>query len=253
MPDTLGMFRRQLKAECLKLWRIPDFSISTLLMPLIVFSIVGLPNIDRPLAGVSGGPYVLASFASYAVTAVMLYSFASVIAAERGLRTDVLVRIAPVPYAIVTVAKLVTGVLFCLLSMVSLFTFAWFVGGIHLQAAVLLTLVWRLLLGSLPFVALGFAIGYLAGPASVAAVLNVVYLPMAIASGMFLPLEQLPSLFQTVAPVLPTYRFTRLAWSAIGADPHSLGTDVFWLAVFTAAFVVLALAAYKLDERRRFT
>ncbi len=42
------------------------------------------------------------------------------------------------------------------------------------------------------------------------------YLPLAFASGIFLPLEQLPVFVQRVAPYLPTY------WGAISGPPMFL-------------------------------
>jgi len=179
---------------------VPEFSVATILLPVIIFAIVGLPNVEH---SVNGGPYVLASFASYAVTAVMLYSFGSLLAVERGQRVDLLMRAAPVPPVAIVLARLVTALAFCLLSLVCLLLFAGLVGGIHLQPVVWLTLTARLLLGSLPFVALGFGIAHLAGPGAVSAVLNVVYIPLAVASGMFLPLDQLPATGSTVFADLP--------------------------------------------------
>ena len=58
-------------------------------------------------------------------------------------------------------------------------------GGVWLSVAL------RLLAGSLPFIALGFLIGFRYGPNAAPAVANLIYLPMSFASGLFMPLDQL--------------------------------------------------------------
>src|SRR5690349_7696045 len=70
-----------------------------------------------------------------------------------------------------------------------------------------LTLISRLLVGGLPFLALGFTVGYLASPNAAAPLLQIVFLPLSFASGRFLPTSMLPPFVQNLAPYLPTNRF----------------------------------------------
>ena len=114
-------------------------------------------------------------------------------------------------------------------------------------------LVGELLLGSLPFLLLGFAIGYFVSPNSAAAVVNLVGLPLYFASGIFEPLRFLPDVVQKVAPYLPTYLYGQLAWNAVGAESDPLWRDALGLGIYAAAFVVLALLAFSRQERNRFS
>ena len=66
-----------------------------------------------------------------------------------------------------------------------------------------LDMIARLLAGSVPFIALGFAIGYLCGPNVAPAVANLVYLPLSFASGLFMPLSQLPGFVRASRPTCP--------------------------------------------------
>lgn len=111
--------------------------------------------------------------------------------------------------------------------------------------------MYRLLLGSTPFVFLGFAVGYLARPTS-AAVIQLIYLPIAFASGLFVPLGGLPQIVREIAPYLPTYRYAELAWSAVGANTEPLLTSTLWLAGYGAAFLAAAVWAYRREDVRRF-
>jgi ABC-2 type transport system permease protein len=110
----------------------------------------------------------------------------------------------------------------------------------------------RLLAGSLPFIGLGFAIGYWSGPHAAPAVANLIYLPLSFASGLFVPLDQLPGFVRTLAPFLPSYHYAQLAWSALGAGRESLGESLLWLACYTALFLTLAVRAYRREERAKF-
>ena len=117
-------------------------------------------------------------------------------------------RATPLPPGVYLIAKVAVGMLFALLSVLVLFTYGGVIGGIP---GIWVSVIVRLLAGSLPLIALGFAIGYLAGPNAAPAVANLIYLPLAFASGIFLPYEQLPAFVQRVAPYLPTYHYAQLA------------------------------------------
>ncbi len=110
------------------------------------------------------------------------------------------------------------------------------------------------MLCSIPFIGLGFALGYLASPNSAPAVTNLIYLPTAFASGLFFPLHLLPTFLQNIAPYLPLYRGAQLVWDAVGAPVSSdpISTDWLYMSGFTVAFFLLAVWAYRRDQGRKF-
>jgi ABC-2 type transport system permease protein len=126
------------------------------------------------------------------------------------------------------------------------------VGGVRQGPTVWLDMIAWLLLGSVPFIALGFAIGYLCGPNVAPAVANLVYLPLSFASGLFMPLPQLPGFVRGIAPYLPAYHYGQLGWRAIGAHTEPLAVSLAWLAGYTAVFLAIALRAYQREESRKF-
>jgi ABC-2 type transport system permease protein len=77
--------------------------------------------------------------------------------------------------------------------------------------------------------------------------------PLSFASGLFIPISQLPSFVQQVAPYLPTYHYGQLAWSAVGARSEPVATSLAWLVAYTALFLVLAIKAYRREEQQKFT
>src|SRR5437879_1864706 len=70
------------------------------------------------------------------------------------------------------------------------------------------------------------AIRYLVSPNPAPAVANLIALPMYFASGIFVPISQLPDFIQRIAPYLPTYRYGQLAWGAVGYPADPVTTDV---------------------------
>ena len=82
---------------------------------------------------------------------------------------------------------------------------------------------------------------------------HLIYMPLSFASGLFMPLSQLPSFVQQVAPYLPTYHYGQLAWSAVGAPSEPVATSLAWLAAYTVLFLALAVRAYRQEEQQKFT
>ncbi|HZO41342.1 MAG TPA: ABC transporter permease [Methylomirabilota bacterium] len=247
------MLIAQTRSEMLMRWRVPAFSVTNLILPIMFFTFFGLPVASlRSAEGVSIGAYLLASFGAYAVGNVMVYGFGIGVANERGMKVDRLMRASPLPPLVFMLAKVVTALAFALLSLVLLIGFGIVVGGIRETPLVWAIVIARLLAGSLPFIALGFAIGYWSGPHAAPAIANLIYLPLSFASGLFVPLSQLPEFIQNLAPFLPSYHYAQLAWSALGAGHESLGVSLAWLAGYTALFLTLAVRSYRREERAKF-
>ncbi len=196
-------------------WRIPAFSVTIVALPVLFFTFFGLPYAKQTLPnGMSLGAYLVASFAAYSVGSVMVFGFGIGVAIERGQKVDLLMRATPLPPVIAILAKVLNALFYALLSLVVLIVYAVVVGGIRQDLTVWLDMIARLLAGSVPFIALGFAIGYLCGPNVAPAVANLVYLPLTFASGLFMPLNQLPGFVRVIAPYLPAYHYGQLGWSA---------------------------------------
>ena len=198
------------------------------------------------------GAYLLVSFAAYGVGNVMVYGFGIGVANERGMKVDLLMRATPLPPAVAVLAKVLVALAFALVSIVVLIVFGVVVGGIRQDLTVWLQVIARLLAGSMPFVGLGFAIGYTAGPHAAPALANLIYLPLSFASGLFLPVSQLPGFVQKIAPYLPSYHYGQLAWSAVGARAEPLAVSLAWLAGYTVVFLAIAMRAYRREETRKF-
>ncbi|HEX5690331.1 MAG TPA: ABC transporter permease, partial [Roseiflexaceae bacterium] len=195
--QIVPMLLQQARSEFTKLWRIPMFSVPTLLFPILLFLLFGVPN----------GPATpaMASFAAYGVLGIAFFSFGIGVASERGQGWTKLVRATPMPAWVYFAGKMLMALFFTAVLLVTLFLVAAIVAGVRMPIGRWALLGVTLVLGMLPLVTAGFALGYWAGPNSAAAVANLIYLPIAYASGFLMPMHALPQFVQSITPYLPPY------------------------------------------------
>jgi ABC-2 type transport system permease protein len=223
-------------------------------LPLILYTILG--GLNKGATGLENGVslqvYALASVGTYSIVGVMLFSFGMSIANERAQRVNILMRATPLPALVYLIAKLVTA-LFSALVMLFVFScVAIVVGGVQLSISAWITLIASLILGVLPFILLGFALGNMINPTGAAPIFNLSFFVLAFASGIFVPLSQLPDILQKIAPYSPLYRLGQLAWHAVGVPTGSISDAIWQLAIYTIIFFSLALYAYRREERHTF-
>ena len=126
------------------------------------------------------------------------------------------------------------------------------VTGVHLPLATWIALAFRLMIGSIPFIGLGFALAYLLSPSAAPAVANLLFIVLAFGSGLLIQVEQMPDVMQSIAPFLPTYHYAQLAWGAVGAGTEDLVVSAAWLAGFALLFFAAAAWAYRREADRKF-
>ena len=252
------MLGRQAYAEFIKLFRVPAFSTTSIVLPAMFYAFIGLGQAKTRMGpgpnAVTFGEYFLASMALYGVANVMVLGFGISLANERGQKQDLLMQSTPLPPLVYFLAKTLSALVIAFMALVVLSLLAYAAGGAHLAASQWVTLYVRSMLCAIPFVGLGFALGYLAGPNSAPAVTNLIYLPTAFASGLFFPLQLLPQFLQNIAPYLPLYRGAQLVWDAVGVQiTTDLWVDWLYMAGYTMAFFFLAFWAYRRDQARKFS
>lgn len=236
--------------------RTPAFAVLSLGLPVMFFALFNaIFGSQRQGSGVTAGEYILVSYATYAVANVMVYNFGIGVANDRGRKLDLLQRAMPLPPLVAVVAQILFALIFALIAVLLLFAYAFLIGGVRLDALTWVDLIWRLLLGSFPFIALGMAVGYGTSPNSAPAIVNVVYLPMAFLGGIFIPFSVLPSVIQKIGQVLPTYHYAQLGWATLGhgVASESTATALLWTLGWSVVLFALALRVYRVDESRKFS
>ncbi|MCE7032042.1 ABC transporter permease [Lysobacter sp. GX 14042] len=236
----LRSYLLEAKYEFLRLLRAPMFSLPTLLFPAMFYLLFGVVmNRGNPAAAT----YLFATYGVFGVMGAALFGFGVTVAMdrERGLLT--LKRALPMPPGAYLLGKMAMAAMFGLMVASLLAALAALAGGVSLRPA-----QWALLLlvhvaGAVPFGALGLYIGTLSSGGAAPAVVNLVYLPLSLLSGLWLPLAMLPGVFATLAPAWPPYHVGQLALKVVGMDagqPVALHLGV--LALVSAGFFALARA-----------
>lgn len=252
MAPLLPMLAHQCVAQARLFLRTPAVSVISFAMPVMLFLFFGLPARGLPyLPGVDLGTFMLASFAAYAVSSVMVFNYGITIALDRGQKVDVLMRASPLPGGVYLLARTITALGLGLVGLVVLFGVA-VLTGVQLPVATWIAMGLRLMLGSIPFIGLGFALAYLCSPSAAPAVANLLFIVLAFGSGMLIRIDQMPDFLGAIAPYLPTYHYAQLSWGALGAASEDPITSVAWLAGFAILFFGVAAWAYRREAARKF-
>ncbi|MBA2665795.1 MAG: ABC transporter permease [Trueperaceae bacterium] len=242
----LRTLRLELGAELLKNLRIPVYAVSTIAFPVMFYVVFGATFGREPAGPVNIATYMLATYGAFGVVGAALFSFGVSVAIERGQGWMRLKRASPMPPSVLVLAKLGNALVFSAAVVVALMIAGFVVAGVLLSVPTYLQLFFVLLLGAVPFCVIGQAFGYALGPNSAPVVINLVYLPMAFASGLWLPIHQLPGFLQAAAPFLPAFHLGQLALSTVGA--HAGGDPAghaFALVLTTLVAGSLAMIAYR--------
>ena len=243
--NTLSIYGLEARYEFLRTLRMPAFAVPTLLFPAMFYVFFGI--VFAPRSG--GNPmssYLLASYGCFGVIGPALFGFGAGVAVERGLGWLTLKRATPMPPGAYFAAKLAMSLTFAALVVAILFALGAGAAGVRLSTAHWAGLAFSLIVGAIPFCAMGLAIGFWVSPQAAPAIVNLVYLPMSFFSGLWIPIEAFPKALQNVALALPPFHFLKIALHASGLKAtNSLGMHVGVLVVFTVACLGVALAGYR--------
>lgn len=252
--SLLRIYLLEAKYEFLKVLRLPGYVLPTLTFPLMFYLLFGVAFGATRVAGpVNMATYLLATYGAFGVIGASLFGFGVGVAVERGQGWMLLKRASPMPPAAYFFAKIVMAMLFGALIILGLFALGAGAGGVRLPALTWLALGGTLVAGALPFCAFGLVIGSFAGPNSAPALVNLVYLPMGFASGLWIPVDMLPGFFQKLAVTLPAYHYGQLALLNLdAARGTSAGGHLVYLAVFTVVCLVVASIGLRRNEDRAY-
>lgn len=249
-PGTFGgVLLAETRSEVLKAIRLPAFILPVLIFPAMFYALFGLLLGGGMAAGMSMPSYLLASYGTFGVVGAALFGMGVGVAAERGQGWLTLKSATPMPPLAYFGGKMVMSMLIGLGIFGTLAALGIAFGDVRLPLSAWATLALVLTLSTVPFCALGCALGYLTGPNSAPPVANLIYLPMSLLSGLWIPLEFMPPVVRSIAPFMPPYHVSRLALGSIGSDVSVL-THVGALAVFAVLFSACAVVAYRRDDGR---
>ncbi|WP_297905517.1 ABC transporter permease [Metallibacterium sp.] len=238
LPRLVRIYAADAGYEFLRLLRAPGASVPMLAFPAMFYLLFGVMFGHH---GVQQATYVLGSMAAFGVMAPGLFGFGVVVAIERERGLLALKRALPVPPGAYLAAKMVMAMLFAALIFVILAVLAAVIGGVRLAPTQWLALALVMVLGVLPFCAIGLLVGTWVSAQAAPAIANLIYLPMSFLSGLWVPLAAMPHVLQQLAPLWPAWYLGRLSLRAVGMAHAPLGPPIAALLLFTAVFFVLAV------------
>jgi ABC-2 type transport system permease protein len=245
---VLVIYLKEAKYEFFKYLRLPIYSLSTVLFPVMFYILFGLlMNRQGSVNNVSVSTYLLATYGTFGVMGASLFANGAGVAAERGLGWMQVKRASPMPPFANFFAKFFVGMIFSSIIELALLTLGIAFGGVHIAFISAVKLVLTLVIGALAFCSMGLAIGFFAGPNSAPALVNMIYLPISFLSGLWVPIDMLPKFLRHIATALPPYHLAQLALNIIGAGN---GGSFWYHCEFLIGFTLISLGIARLGFQR---
>jgi ABC-2 type transport system permease protein len=251
---TATIYLKEAKYEFLKNLRLRMYTASVLSFPIMFYVLFGLVlNAKEAIAGMRVPTYLIATYGTFGVMGASLFGTAAGLASDRGLGWLQVKRASPMPPFAYFTAKVITSMLFSTFIVVALFVLGIAFGGVRMPFAQAAQLMGTLIVGSLPFSAMGLAVGYFAGPNSAPATINLIYLPMSFCSGLWVPFMFLPKIVRQIALALPPYHLSQLALGIVGAGGHE-SPAMHWEVLLACTLICLGIAriGFQRDQEKMY-
>ena len=240
----MKVFVHELRTEQLLFWRNREAAFFTFFLPVIFFLIFGSIYGNDTIQGIRGAKFLEAGMIGYGVASTAFAGLAITMVIRRESGVLKRVRSTPLPAATYLVAVLVSTFITFLIEaalIVVIGRVLFHVGFPHQFGSLLLALV----IGAAAFAAMGLGLtGAVRSAEGSSAVVNFIYLPMAIISGTFFSPQHYPGFLRAIADVLPLTYFTKLTRNVM-VHGDSLWSEGGALAVVAGWGVIGLLAALR--------
>jgi ABC-2 type transport system permease protein len=247
----MRLFWHELRTEQKLFWRNREAAFFTFFLPIVFFlifgSVYGSDTIKDGATRVKGAAYLEAGMIGYGVAATAFAGLAITLVIRRETGILKRVRGTPLPPATYLAAVLGSTVVVFALQTVLIVVLGRVLYDVR-WPELPLSLVLTLLLGAAAFAALGLAItGAVRSAEGSSAVVNAVYLPMAIISGTFFSPNSYPRFLRVIADVLPLTYFTKLARDVMlhGKEIWTRPGPVAWVVAWGAIGLAVAVMRFR--------
>jgi len=247
------LFLHEVRTAQLLFWRNREAAFFTFFLPIIFFLIFGSIYGNETIAKehIRAAPFLQAGMIGYGVASTAFAGLAITMVIRRESGVLKRIRATPLPPATYLLALLVSTFIVFLIEAALMIAIGHFIFDVAVPER-LGSLFVLLLFGAACFAAMGLGLtGYIRSAEGSSAVVNFIYLPMALISGTFFTPKRYPSFLQAVAEVLPLTYFTKLTREVMVRDRH-LWTD--WRSISVVALwgligLVAALRGFRWQPR----
>jgi len=246
-----SLYVKEAKYEFLKLMRTKAFSLSVIGFPVMFYLLFGVSNGHTAPGGFNYAKYLLAGYSCFGLIGASLFGIGVGLAAERAHGWLELKQASPMPPPAYLFAKILTAIAFSLIITAILLTLGVTLAGVHISAGEVVRLLGITVAGAVPFATMGLFLALVVPANAAPGIVNLIYLPMSFASGLWMPIEVLPHWLRAIAPFLPTYHFAQLALHVVGyAQPGSMLPHWEAMAGFTCILMGLSWVAFSRAQAR---
>jgi len=249
----VSLLWHQLRAEQLTFWRSREAAIFVFLFPPLLFVLLASVFGDGVEDGRSVSSYLVAGLIGYAVANTALGGLAITLVIRRESGILKRLRSTPLPGSLYLATVLLSNLLIVVLQSLTVIALGVLLFDADAPEQVLQFVV-ALVIGAACFAGLGLAAAALIRSAeAVAAVVNVIVLPMSFLSGAFGTTDNLPPVLELVADVLPLKYLIELVLATyVDGEPISkhLGA-IGVMAAWGAGGYVVARARFGWEPRER--
>lgn len=218
LPRVWRAYLLETKFEIVAALRTTGFILPFVIVPVAVYLLFGVVINAKVVAQTPGlANYLFCSFG--AMAAMMPGIFSGVILAqEREGKLLLLKRALPLPPGATILAKLFMAMVVAAIAVLLVALSALLAGTITLGWEQLTVICLVLIVGTIPFTAIGLLIGALASASAAPAWGNLVFLPMLWLSGLFIPL---PDFLKTWVLIWPAFHLNQLALGLAGIADYT--------------------------------
>jgi ABC-2 type transport system permease protein len=234
------------RLEILRALRNARFFAFSLGFPLVLFLIVAGSNRHAELDGINFPLYYMVGMASWGTMAAVIAGGAR-IAAERQIGWNRRLRLTPLTVRRYILTKVATGYLMALCSIAILYA-AGISMGVHLTLAHWAEMTLMLLIGLIPFAALGIFLGHVLTTESMGPAMGGLTSLFGLIGGAWGPIAG-SGFVRNLAELVPSYWLVQAGKTALGGDLWPLKGWIV-LAVWTLVLARLAARAWQRDTQR---
>ncbi len=224
----------------LEMSRQPMYVISTIFFPSMFFWFFGVPNAKSE----SSALMLTASFSIFGAIGVSFFQTAVFVAQEKKTPWSAFLRVIPMHRMSLLVSRILGFLIFSILSASLVWLIAAYTTPLIIKTDLLLKFAGILILGSIPFSLMGIYLGLTISATAILPVVNLIYLPMSFAGGLWIPANELSPIVQKISLYLPTRMLGEISWALLFEKPLPQ-KDIYSLFVYTALFASLSHRAYK--------
>ncbi|WP_327091841.1 ABC transporter permease [Nonomuraea sp. NBC_01738] len=233
------------RTEALRTFRNKRYIIFVVAFPVMLYLLNANIYGEQAMAGgLKANAYLMVSMAAYGAMASSMMSTAVPWATERQSGWLRQLQITPLPSWMIIMTKLGVALLLTLPSLLLVSLAAILQQHVELSAGRWLGLLGVMWLGAIPFIALGLTFGSLLTADSAQPVSMICMFALAIAGGLWFPVEIMGDTFRNIAEAMPSFRYADMGWSIITGAGVPL-TDVLVVAGWAVALGGAAAYAYR--------